>query len=82
MVLQEVAQQLGLPLWALALILVWVLSWKALAMWRAARLNQPIWFIALFVINTLGLFEILYLFLFSKIKLGQSQRTRKKKKGR
>ncbi|MDD3880607.1 MAG: DUF5652 family protein [Syntrophomonas sp.] len=35
--------------------------WKGLALWRAARLNQVAWYIALLIINTVGVFEIIYL---------------------
>ncbi len=32
----------------------------------SARLNQPIWFVLLIIINTLGILEIIYLVLYSK----------------
>lgn len=48
------------------LVIVWTLLWKGFALWRAGRLNQKYWFIALFIINTFGLLEILYLYIFSK----------------
>jgi hypothetical protein len=47
---------------------IWTLSWKAMALWKAARLGQRWWFMVLLVINTLGLLEILYLFVFSRRK--------------
>ncbi|MEK7629176.1 MAG: DUF5652 family protein [Patescibacteria group bacterium] len=37
-------------------------------MWRAAHQNSKPWFIALLVINTLGILEILYIYIFSKRK--------------
>ena len=40
---------------------VWEITWKGFALWRAARRNQPYWFVALLVINTVGLLPILYL---------------------
>ena len=46
--------------------LLWTLAWKGWALWRAAGRNERWWFIALLVINTLGLLEILYLFVFSR----------------
>jgi len=49
-------------------ITVWSIVWKGLALWRSARKEHKYWFIALLVINTLGLLEILYLFVFSKKK--------------
>jgi hypothetical protein len=59
--------QSNIPLWLIAIALIWSLIWKGFALWKAARKNSPAWFIALLVINTLGILEILYLFLFSKI---------------
>ncbi len=54
--------------WILWLILLWTIPWKGVALWKAARLNDKWWFIALLVINTLALLEILYIFIFSKRK--------------
>lgn len=45
----------------IVLIVVWALFWKGVALWRAARRNSPGWFIALLIVNTLGIFEIIYL---------------------
>jgi methionyl-tRNA synthetase len=53
------------PLW-IALALIWTLVWKGLALWRASTLRQKYWFIAMLVINTLGILEIIYLFLVAK----------------
>lgn len=50
----------------LYILIVWVLVWKGFALWKAAGNKQKIWFIALLVINTLGILEIVYLFYFSK----------------
>ena len=46
--------------------LVWSLIWKGFALWRAAVRHDKVWFIALLLVNTAGLLEILYLFVFSK----------------
>jgi methionyl-tRNA synthetase len=45
---------------------VWGLVWKGFALYRAGKQAQPGWFVALFLINTLGILEILYLAFFSK----------------
>lgn len=45
----------------LFIALAWELTWKLLAMWRAAQHRQSIWFILLAVLNTIGIFPILYL---------------------
>jgi hypothetical protein len=50
----------------LILLLLWSLPWKAVALWKAARRGEKIWFIVLLVVNTLALLEILYIFIFSK----------------
>lgn len=48
------------------ILAIWTIPWKAMALWRAARNSQKIWFIVLLIINTIGILEILYIFLFSK----------------
>lgn len=48
--------------WVVAVLLVWSLIWKGLALWKAARLSSKWWFIILLVINTLGILEIIYIF--------------------
>jgi len=52
----------------LLLILAWSMFWKGLALWRAAKDNQRNWFIALLIINTVGILEIIYLLQFAKDK--------------
>ncbi len=54
---------------ALFLVLViWSLVWKGLALWKAARLGAKSWFIIMLVLNTVGVLEILYIFVFSRGK--------------
>ena len=52
--------------WVLLLIVAWILPWKGVALWRAAQKQDKAWFIALLVLNTLAILEILYIFVFSK----------------
>jgi len=49
-----------------AILVVWTLYWKYHALWHAAKHNKKGWFLALLVINTVGILEILYLYVFSK----------------
>ncbi|OGY19024.1 MAG: hypothetical protein A2784_00360 [Candidatus Chisholmbacteria bacterium RIFCSPHIGHO2_01_FULL_48_12] len=63
--------------WMLAPLMLWSLFWKGLALWRAARGHQRYWFIALLVINTLGLLEIVYLVAFAKDRLILTAKTKK-----
>jgi len=58
--------------WLFLVALLWVLPWKGVALWKAARANSLPWFIALLIINTMGLLEIIYIFIFYK-KLEQKQ---------
>lgn len=45
---------------------IWSLVWKGLGLWRAAQNKQKYWFVAILILNTIGVLEILYLFVFSK----------------
>lgn len=47
-------------------LLVWGGIWKGFALYRAGRVKDPVWFVVLFIVNTAGILEILYLFVFSK----------------
>ncbi len=53
-------------MWGWLLLAAWVLPWKGWALWRAARLNDRGWFIALLVIQTLAVLDIVYIFSISK----------------
>lgn len=53
------------PFFSLVL-LAWALAWKGVALWKSAELRQKKWFIAILVINTFGLLEIIYLFFVAK----------------
>lgn len=48
------------------LIIAWTAVWKGIALWKSARRNNKTWFIILLVVNTFGILEILYIFIFSK----------------
>ncbi len=48
------------------LLVLWALAWKGYALWRAAKNDQKYWYIAMLVINLLGILEIVYLFFFQK----------------
>ena len=76
--LTQLSLDLGVPLFLLAAALIWSLVWKAIALWKSARLNQPVWFIVILIMNTLGILDILYIFLFSKIKLDNKKAGKRK----
>ena len=48
------------------LLLVWSLIWKGLALWRAARREDKLWYVILLVLNTAGIAEIVYLLMTQK----------------
>lgn len=52
----------------LAVVLIWSLAWKGLALWKATKNNQLGWFVCMLVLNTVGLLEITYLFFFQRDK--------------
>ncbi len=59
----------GLPI-GISVFLVlalWSVFWKGLALWHASRRGDIWWFIALLLINTVGILEIIYLFAFAKL---------------
>ena len=51
---------------ALALLAIWSLAWKGVALWKAARRDQPLWYIVILVLNTAGILEILYIFIYAR----------------
>lgn len=50
-------------IWPLAIL---ELILKGFALWRSAKNNQPIWFIVLLVINSLGILPLIYLIVVDK----------------
>ena len=50
------------------MLTIWILVWKGLALWKAAQRQEKAWFVVLLVLNTIGLLDILYLFVFSRDK--------------
>lgn len=50
----------------MGLLMLWSLIWKGLALWKAARRGEHWWFLGLLVINTAGILDILYLYVFTK----------------
>ncbi len=54
-------------------LIVWTFAWKAIALWHASRHGQRWWFVALLVINTAGILEIIYLKWFQKAADGSRE---------
>jgi hypothetical protein len=52
----------------LIILVIWSAVWKAMALWRSARNNHLAWFIVLMILNTAGILDILYYFIWGKKK--------------
>lgn len=50
-------------LWWVVPLIIWDLSWKGIALWKAAQKKNKWWFVALLLINSAGLFPMIYIFL-------------------
>jgi len=61
--------------WLMLVIVLWTLPWKGVALWRAAKRGQKVWFIVLFLVNTAAILEIIYIFYFSRKPINISVNT-------
>jgi hypothetical protein len=59
-----IAQNAGV----IGLISLIIIPIKGYALWTSARRNEKWWFIALLVINTLAILELIYLFAVAKVQ--------------
>jgi hypothetical protein len=50
------------------IVALWDVFWKGWALWRSAQRGQKWWFVALLILNTMGILPIIYLVFFSKKK--------------
>ncbi len=44
-----------------AIVIIWSLVWKGIALWRSARNGHTAWFVVLLIVNTVGILEIIYI---------------------
>jgi methionyl-tRNA synthetase len=58
----------------LLIVTLWILFWKGWALWTAAKNNKKVWFVVLLVVNTIGLLEIIYIFVVAKRKWSDLKR--------
>ncbi len=52
----------------MAILIIWTIPWKGVALWKSARNNHKWWFIVMLLVNSLAILEIIYIFGFSKNK--------------
>ncbi len=80
----ELANYFGISVGAtmvlLVLVSVWSFVWKGFALWKSAKKNHLIWFVVLLIFNTLGILEILYIFVFSKMNFRKKSKKVEEKK--
>ncbi|OYT40731.1 hypothetical protein B6U80_02425 [Candidatus Pacearchaeota archaeon ex4484_26] len=72
---------LGIWFW---IIVFWSAIWKGIALWKSGRNNQLVWFICLFIFNTLGILPIIYLLFFQPkakvLRVKKAKKARRKKR--
>jgi len=58
-------QQIHSMLWwlipVIIIVAIWDTVWKLIAMWRAAQNKHLVWFICIFIFNTIGILPIIYI---------------------
>jgi hypothetical protein len=47
-------------------ILIWSITWKGYALWIASKNDSKRWFIALLVLNTFSILDIIFIFFIAK----------------
>jgi hypothetical protein len=75
-----ISSQLGIALWLLIVIFIWSLIWKLIALWKSARKGHIVWFIILAIFNTVGILDILYVYIFSEMNFKKDSVKKKDKK--
>ncbi len=78
----------GIAILGLLVISIWSLIWKGFALWHSAKNKQKGWFIAVLILNTMGLLPIIYLLWFKPkceectVKIEPVKKTTKKRKSK
>ncbi len=49
-------------------LMIWSLIWKGRALWKAAQNKDKSWYVIMLIVNTVGILEIIYIFLISPKK--------------
>jgi hypothetical protein len=53
---------------AIIILAIWTAPWTVIALWKAARRKDYVWFVIFAIIHTAGILDIIYIFLISKNK--------------
>lgn len=46
----------------IVILTIWSILWKCYSVWHAAKQNHKKWFIALVILNTIGILDMIYVF--------------------
>lgn len=57
----------------LVLVMLWILPWKAYALWLSARNEQKWWFVIMFLVNLFAILNIIYIFFISPKKTREQE---------
>ena len=52
--------------WIVVVSLIWVIPWKGYALWTASQKGHKRWFIALLIVNSFAILDIIYVFFIAK----------------
>ncbi len=58
----------------LIVLSVWALIWKGIALWKASQKGEKFWFTVILILNTFGIFEILYIYWLSRYSFKKPQK--------
>lgn len=50
--------------WVIYLMIAWTFPWKGIALWKAAKDGNKVWFVIIFLVNTLAILDIVYIVFF------------------
>ncbi len=53
--------------WLIWIVLIWSIFWKGMALWKAAQRRDKWWYIAILILNTLGILDIFYLYVYVRL---------------
>lgn len=45
----------------IAVLVAWDIVWKSIGLWRSAKNNDKAWFVAILIVNSVGILPIIYL---------------------
>lgn len=48
--------------WLIIFLIIWTIALKGLALWKAAKNSDFVWFVILLILNDIGILELIYIF--------------------